>query len=216
MDDDDKKPEDAAAEPARDAAQDEGAKLREMSEDELKQILAAHKTWLETDGEKGREADLSRTDLPGANLFRANLREATLIDANLQGANLRFAHLEGADLAGAKLQEANLRFAHLFRAKLQEANLPFAQLEGADLIDANLQGANLNGANLQGAYLGGAKLQGADLNGANLQGANLTEAKGLTREQLDEACGDDKTTLPDYLGDYKMKPCPEPEQPPSN
>ncbi len=107
MDDDDKKSEDEAAEPARDAAQDEGAKLREISEDELKQILAAHKTWLETDGEKGKEADLSRTDL----------------------------------------QRADLR------------------------------------------------------------GANLTRAIGLTQEQLDKACGDDKTTLPDYLADYKMKPC---------
>ncbi len=37
MDDDDKKSE------------DEGAKLREVSEEELKLILAAHKTWLETD-----------------------------------------------------------------------------------------------------------------------------------------------------------------------
>ncbi len=34
MDDDDKKSEDAAAEPAPDAAQDEGAKLREVSEEE--------------------------------------------------------------------------------------------------------------------------------------------------------------------------------------
>jgi hypothetical protein len=46
--------------------------------------------------------------------------------------------------------------------------------------------------------------------------ADLTEAKGLTREQLDEACGDDKTKLPDDLADYQMKPCPKPEQSPSN
>ncbi len=51
---------------------------------------------------------------------------------------------------------------------------------------------------------------------ADLQGANLTKAKNLTREQLDKACGDDKTKLPDYLADYQMKPCPEPAQPRSN
>jgi len=151
MDDDDKKAEDEAAEPARDAAQDEGAKLRVVSEEELKQILAGHETWLETDGKEGKQAGLSRTDL-----FCANL--------------------QGADLAGA-----------------------------------NLQGADLWFANLQGALLQGAKLQGADLTDAN-----LTKAIGLTQEQLDEACGDDKTKLPDYLADYKMKACPEPEQPPSN
>ncbi len=67
----------------------------------------------------------------------------------------------------------------------------------------------------QGAdQLGGDK--GADLFAADLQGANLTKAKNLTREQLDEACGDDETKLPDHLADYKMKACPTPEQPPSN
>ena len=126
MDDDDKKSEDEAAEPARDAAQEEGAKLREVSEEDLKLILAAHKTWLETDEKEGKQADLSRT---------------------------------------------------------------------------NLQGADLSGANLQGA---------------DLRSANLTKARGLTREQLDKACGDNKTTLPDYLADYQMKPCPTSEQPPSN
>ncbi len=64
MDDADRKSEDEAAEPARDAAQEEGAKLREVSAEELKQILAAHKTWLETDGEAGEPADLA-AGLPG-------------------------------------------------------------------------------------------------------------------------------------------------------
>ncbi len=61
-----------------------------------------------------------------------------------------------------------------------------------------------------------ADLGGANLQGANLGLANLTEATNLTREQLDKACGDDRTTLPDYLADYQMKPCPKPAQPPSN
>ncbi len=176
MDDDDKKPEDEPAEPARDAAQDEGAKLRVVSEEELKQILAGHETWLETDGKEGKQAGLSRTDL-----FCANLQGADLAGANLQGADLLQANLQGALLQGAKLQGADLRF-------------------------ANLQGADLTGANLQGAVLWFAKLQGADLTDAN-----LTKAIGLTQEQLDEACGDDKTKLPDDLADYKMKPCPTPE-----
>ncbi len=49
-----------------------------------------------------------------------------------------------------------------------------------------------------------------------LSRANLTEAKGLTQEQHDGACSDDKTTLPDYLADYQMQPCTEPEQSPAN
>ena len=151
MDDDDKKPEDEAAEPAPDAAQEEGVELRHVSEEELKRIVTAHESWLETDGKEGEQADLSRTDLQWA---------------NLQGVNLR---------------DANLQEARLWRANLQ----------GADLRRANLQGAKLFGA-------------------------NLTKAIDLTREQLDEACGDDKTKLPDDLADYQMKACPKPEQSPSN
>ena len=45
-----------------------------MSEEDLKQILAAHKTWLETGREKGKQADLSRTNLQGANLVEASVR----------------------------------------------------------------------------------------------------------------------------------------------
>ncbi len=186
MDDDDKNSEDEAAEPARDAAQEEGAKLREVSEEELRQILAAHETWLETGGEEGEPADLSR--------------------ANLQGADLGFANLQSANLRSAKLQGA-----FLFGASLQEADLAGANLQGAKLISANLQGANLNDADLQGTDLFRANLQGA-----YLLGADLTKAKNLTREQLDKACGDDKTKLPDDLADYQMKACPKPEQSPSN
>ncbi len=53
-----------------------------------------------------------------------------------------------------------------------------------------------------------ANLQGARLNFANLQEAMLTKARNLTPGQLDEACGNDETKLPDYLADYQMKPCP--------
>ncbi len=181
MDDDDKEPEDAAGEPAPDAAQEEGAKLREVSEEDLKRILAAHEAWVETGGEKGEQADLS---------------DANLSDANLNGAKLQGAGLTGANLQGARLYGANL--------------------QGAILAFANLQEADLSFANLQEAILRLANLQGADLSFAKLQGADLTEAKNLSREQLDKACGDDKTTLPDYLADYQMNPCPKPEQSPSN
>ena len=74
----------------------------------------------------------------------------------------------------------------------------------ADLFNADLQGAKLRGANLQGARLFIANLQGAILVGADLQGV-----LNLTQEQLEKACGDKRTLLPDYLKGYKIKPCPE-------
>ncbi len=116
---------------------------------------------------------------------------------------------EGKEGEQADLRRANLEGAYLCMADLQEANLKGANLQGANLWMANLQGADLRRANLEGANLRQANLQGARLEGANLEGAYLSTAKGLTQKQLDDACGDAKTKLPDNLKDYKMKPCPE-------
>ncbi len=62
-------------------------------------------------------------------------------------------------------------------------------------------GPTFGGANLQEANLDNANLQEAGLWRAHLQEAKLEFTKNLTREQLDEACGDDETKLPDYLSD---------------
>jgi len=106
---------------------------------QLQQILQQHKLWLETDGNKGTQADLKGADLRGANLRHADLRDADLRDANLLGVYLWDADLRGADLGCAKLQGANL-----WDANLQGANLWKADLQGANLLGANLQGAQLD------------------------------------------------------------------------
>jgi len=142
--------------------------------EELKQILADHRLWRETDGKKGKSANLE-----GANLVRANLVRANLEGANLEGANLVRANLEGANLEGANLVRANLESANLESAYLAGANLESANLAGANLVRANLVRANLEGANLVRANLVRANLEGAYLEGAYLAGANLESARGF-------------------------------------
>jgi hypothetical protein len=100
----------------------------------VKEILAAHKTWLESADEEGERADLRGADLRGADLQGADLQGADLQGANLQGADLQGANLQGADLQGANLQGADL----------QGANLQGADLQGADLQGADLRGANID------------------------------------------------------------------------
>ena len=55
-----------------------------MTQNELNEILIAHKAWFEGKPE-GHKADLR-----GVNLWRADLREADLRVANLRGANLDY------------------------------------------------------------------------------------------------------------------------------
>jgi hypothetical protein len=64
----------------------------------MKDVLEAHKKWLESDGKEGQRA----------NLRRANLTDADLTDADLTAADLRRADLRGADLTDADLRAADL------------------------------------------------------------------------------------------------------------
>ena len=167
---------------------------------------------------KGQELpDLAKANIPGANLSGANLSGADLDSAHLNSAYLSGANLSGANLLGANLTGANLTGAKLIRvdltgADLTGANLGLADLNGAYLSGANLSGANLSGVNLRGADLSGANLRSANLRGANLSGAYLiraylTGAKNLIQTQLNEACGNNETELPEGLG-LTLKPCP--------
>ena len=54
-------------------------------------------------------------------------------------------------------------------------------------------------ANLSGQWLVGEDLRGANLTGVNLTGADLRDARDLTQEQLDKACGNADTKLPEGL-----------------
>ena len=61
-----------------------------------------------------------------------------------------------------------------------------------DLTGANLRSATLRDANLSAAYL---------------IRADLADAKNLIQTQLNEACGNNQTVLPEGLG-LTLKPCP--------
>jgi len=162
---------------------------------------------------KLQNAKLGYAQLQNANLFQAELQNAKLQHAKLQHANLQCANLQMAKLQQADLRGANLQDADLFGADLQDANLFWAKLKHANLTGAKLQNARLAGADFQNADLSGNWLQNADLRAAklknvNLQNTNLLAVRGLTSQQLDKACGNEKTKLPKYLpNDFELKRC---------
>ena len=118
-------------------------KLIKISDDELNEILANHKLWIESNSKYG-----NRANLRGAILKDANLNDANLYRADLSGADLHRADLRGANLCGANLRGANLNGANLCGAILCRANLRVANLNGANLYRADLHRADLRGANL--------------------------------------------------------------------
>jgi uncharacterized protein YjbI with pentapeptide repeats len=166
-----------------------------------------------TGREETAEVEISQVkgaDLEGRDLRNAGASGAFLVNAELASADLNGALLFQADLRGADLFQADLSDARLSGADLRRARLGYADLSGADLSDAHLRRArlgyaDLSGANLFDADLNGAFLSDANLRGADLRGAVLSFARNLIQAQLDEACGDDKTQLPDGL---KIRTCP--------
>ncbi len=120
-----------------------------------------------------RLANLSNSDLSGANLNKTILRQANLSGINLNGANLSEADLKRANLNGANLSEADL----------SGADLSGAVLGLAILKQANLNGATMNGIDLRGADLTEADLSLADISAVEFDGTTLMpDGKPWTHE----------------------------------
>ena len=83
--------------------------------------------------------DLTRANLSGAKLSRANLSEANLSGTVLRRANLREVNLRQANLGQVDLFEANLT-----RAFLGDVNLVGALLILTNFVKTNMSGADLS------------------------------------------------------------------------
>jgi uncharacterized protein YjbI with pentapeptide repeats len=152
---------------------------------------------------------LSHADLQGAWLIRADLKGADLGDARLQAADLTDAFLQGTCLRNAKLQNAKLIGAALSAASIPKIcdkdPINVCALKAMASASACSQqrvafptGRTVNTV-LTAADLAGANVAGADLTEADLRGTDLRKVTGLTQPQLNQACVDAKTLLPDHL-----------------
>jgi uncharacterized protein YjbI with pentapeptide repeats len=121
---------------------------------------------------------------PGCNLFQADFSNLEMRGRNFNGARLRQSNLSLAVMNGSNFSGADLRDVDAF---------------GGVFSGSNFSGANLENSSWVGAYLGSSRFRGANLAGANFSGAEMDHASGLTQAQLDQACGDQATTLPGGL-----------------
>src|SRR5580704_10639921 len=122
----------------------------------------------------------------GASCPRCNLFQADF--SNLE--------LKDRDFAGARLRQADMSAAVMNHTSMAGADLRDVNAYGAVFTGVSFAGANMTNASFVGTYLEGANFRGANLSGVNFSGAEMDRAIGLTQGQLNEACGDDSTTLP--------------------
>jgi uncharacterized protein YjbI with pentapeptide repeats len=156
-------------------------------------------------------ADLAKADLHDATLFGSDFTNTDFTEANLAGVRGHGANFTGANLTRANLGGANLLGSELVRVNARDAQFVGATLFGANLTQGHFERASFRTANLVGANLAGASLAGTDFTGANFAHTNiaasdLSQARGLTQDQIDQACGGPSTRLPAGLVAKTCKP----------
>lgn len=178
-------------------------------------------------------ANFSCTDLrgdnpgdPPPNLTDASLRRATFSGAYAMGGKFTGATLERAKLNLAQFFDADFEKANLSEADMNSSTFEYARFLSATMTAANLVGSNLTSADFTSATLSRANLKSqvhlrqanfsnATLDGTDLRGADMRFSRGLTQSQIDLACLDVETKLPEPLKwNGRAEPCAPAPQPP--
>src|SRR5712664_2231101 len=115
------------------------AHVRMLSRDEIEQMLAAHRLYLETEYHQGHRANFASADLSGQDFSGLNLRGIKMDRAVLRGADFTRAQLQRANLIGVISPEARFDRADLTGARLSGANLVSASLDDACLAKAEME-----------------------------------------------------------------------------
>jgi uncharacterized protein YjbI with pentapeptide repeats len=105
-----------------------------------------------------------------------------------------------------RLERADMKGVNAVKAKFNNSDMARVVLIDAQLQDADFSHVRLERADFSGSVLNGANFDDALLHLTIFSGANLEGARGLKREQLATACGDEDTKLPQG---FEIKQCPE-------
>lgn len=169
--------------------------------------------------------DFTYTDLRNSSFKSANFEKAMLIRSSLASSTLTGANFTKVEAYRSDFSEADIENAKFISAEMQRTNFSSAKLTGTDFSKAELGRADFEGAALTGtkftkANLSRARFEGATFEGAidfedsfllltRIEGLDLSAATGLEQQQIDLACGDDKTKLPSGLTAPGTWPCAE-------
>lgn len=167
-----------------------GMPVMEMAEP-LSDLITAHRLWVESAGEVGKQLDLSHVDMrflksldhekltamraSSAKFFGMTLTSVEMQSAVMDGSDFRNCDMTGADLRGSSFKGCN--FSHTILRAMNGAPLLFG--EGAttrNFSPCSFEGAVMRYADAGGAMLKSALFRGADLSYADFSGADLREA----------------------------------------
>lgn len=134
-----------------------------------------------------------------ATATRLVMGEKACANCDLFQVDLSYQDLEDRDLTGARLRQADLSLSTVDRSRFAGANMSIVNAFGIRAEKADFSGVDFEDAVLVGGSFNGAKFVNAKLRNTNISGSDLSTTTGLTQAQLNEACGDAETRLPNGL-----------------
>lgn len=158
--------------------------------------------------------ELDGSDLRGAHFRKALLyrvhgdkvlmesavfEDATLTEANVSNSDLRLANLRRADLSRGQFHGNDFTGSNLISVKAPSGDFTGSNFQNARLDHVNFTEAKLDNTKLNGVTFGYAVMNDTSLTGADISDAKMTSVQGLKQAQLDTACGNMNTELPDGL-----------------
>ena len=131
-----------------------------------KPLYMERQCWAHLANKESYGSDLTQKIRSEKHLTDVNLKNADLSRSDLSGIQLFDACLEGAELVGTNLSGGDLTHCSLKNADLTKANLTGARLWNTDLNGANMAECDMNGSDLWNAKLFNVKLWCADFRSA--------------------------------------------------
>lgn len=150
-------------------------------------------------GSHFRKAMLYGVEGKNVNLNGANLEDATLIEAKLGESVFIGTDFSRADLTRGEFGGGDFRQTSLQRAVAAQVDFKNTNFADAKLDHINLHRAALDGAKFNNVSFGTAIMLDASVTGTDFSDADLSQTQGLSQEQLNEACGNANTRLPNAL-----------------
>ena len=150
-------------------------------------------------GSHFRKALMYSVEGSNVNLNGADLQDATLTEAKLGNSIFIGSNFRRADLTRGQFQDGDFRKTSFERATATDVNFQNGNFAEAKLDHINLRKANLDGGHFNNVTFGNAILLDATMMAADLSDADLSMTQGLKQDQLNAACGNMNTKLPDGL-----------------
>ena len=174
-------------------------------------------------GSNFTKSDLSASDLRNSNLTKARFIKTNLVRASLSGSNAQEANFEGVVASRTDFSKGNYKNASFLKAEISRSNFSNSNLENADMSKADFSRVNFFNSNLKGVNLSFSNISRTNLTSVNIdenfslegsfmfltriEGLDLSGSKTLKQWQINMACGNKETILPQGITTPDTWPC---------